>query len=397
MSITRSVSALVAALVVGFAGGAWLTGGNGEPGPPLAPDTGGQGDRASTITGPGATPCTAVAGESAPAPGAGDADAATEVVAGAAVSPTLTLSDIEALLGALPADERDTWLADASALGRLVEEESALRSVLAAAEVSRALDDPLTALLVQRARDRTLVDLYLARVVRANLHPDWPADADISKRLAEQPERFRLPERVPTWQIFLPLATGASEAAATALATRGRELAALLQKGKADFAVVAEEHSGHAASRAAGGYMGLLAVPDLLPEMRELLGKLPPGDVSLPVRSAEGFHIVRFGARQPARDLPVTEARMLARQVLLREAAAAIREAALDKIRETHPVRVAEADRDAWHLALLSRDWTGSAAAADENARTDPSAAPPATGSDALPEPSAALARPAAN
>jgi peptidylprolyl isomerase len=382
MNGTRIVSALVAAAAVGFGLGAWLAGGEGADLPAAVNDA----------------PALADAGaDAAPDAGtrrAGSAPAPAEGTTAGARAPLLTLADIEALLAALPAAERDTWLADAGALGRLVDEESALRSVLAAAEVNRALEDPLTALLVQRSRDRTLVDLYLARVVRANLSPDWPSAVDVEKLISSEPERFRLPERVPVWQVFLPVAADADAAAVSAVRGRARELATLLRKGKAEFALVAEEHSAHAPSRAAGGYMGLVAVAELLPEVRELAHTLAPGAVSDPVQTAQGFHIVRFGERQAARALPADEARALARQLLLREATVAIREAALAKIRESHPVTIAAEEIDAWHQALLSRDWSGSGsdtvmAPGDTSPRSAASAG-------LLARPPAALARPTA-
>ncbi|HAZ61647.1 MAG TPA: hypothetical protein DCY89_08750 [Gammaproteobacteria bacterium] len=369
MGNTHFLSVIIVATAVGFAAGAWL-GLRSADGPPAnevpvaMPVPAGSGAPAGE-----AAPQVSLAGRSVAAPGVPAAGETASAAAGqpledrvagvvSVTAPALTLADIEALLGALPANERDTWLADAEALGRLVEEESALRSVLTAAEVNRALDDSLTALLVQRARDRTLVDLYLTRVVRANLSPDWPAEADIARLLREQPERFLLPERVPVWQIFLPLEEGAEAEGETAVLARAREFSSTLRKGKADFAVLAGQHSAHAASRSAGGYMGLLAVADLLPELRELLGRLPPGTVSEPVRSPQGFHIVRFGERLPERALPEAEAKPLARELLVRDATVAIREAALKKIRETHPVTVSADEVDAWHQALLSRDWS---------------------------------------
>ncbi len=370
MGNTHVLSAIIVATAVGFAAGAWLGLGlaDGPPAnelPAAIPLHAGNGAPAGQTA-----PQVALAGRpvvAAGVPAAGETASALArapddgaAVAATAAVPALTLADIEALLGALPANERDTWLADAEALGRLVEEESALRSVLTAAEVNRALDDSLTALLVQRARDRTLVDLYLARVVRANLSPDWPAEADVTRLLREQPERFRLPERVPVWQIFLPLEPGAEADSEAAVLARARELAGTLRKGKAEFAVLAGQYSAHAASRAAGGYMGLLAVADLLPELRALLGTLTPGTVSEPVQSPQGFHIVRFGERLSERALPEAEAKPLARELLVRDATVAIREAALQKIRETHPVSVSADEIDAWHQALLSRDWSDS-------------------------------------
>jgi peptidylprolyl isomerase len=386
MTPLRILATVVLAALVGWAAGLWLASRHEtRDWPDESVSAPSPADSAAALPVPDPGPAEASAQPAGNA-SAGVADSWAEPASTAAPgqAATIELDDIEALLAALPARERDSWLADTDALGRLVEEESALRSVLAAASANGALDDPLTALLVQRARDRTLADLYLARVVRANLSPAFPSRADIDALIQQQPERFRLPERVPVWQIFLPLPPAeAGEAALAATEKRAQELSSALRKGQADFAAAALSHSAHTASRQAGGFMGLLAVPELLPEVRERIATLESGKVSEPVRTEQGFHILKVGQRQPAEALAEDDARALARQELLREATAAIRKAAVDKIRAGHQVRVVDIDIDAWHQRLLSRDWSVGTAAADAGGATaddesmEPRPAPP--------------------
>jgi peptidylprolyl isomerase len=378
---------LVVVALLGWAGGAWWTGSLPATLKDLAPpDT-------TEVTATAATAPTApaTAGPAAPVnpppapldpvPASTPATPADVPPAAAeAAVPAVRLQDIEALLAALPAAERDTWLADTESLTRLLEEEATLRSVLVAAAANKALDDPLTALLVQRARDRMLVDLYLARVVRANLSPDYPSPEDVRKFFDTHPERFLLQERVPVWQIYMALPAGGDEKTAAALEAEARKLAQALAKGETTFAAAAARYSQHQQSRFAGGYMGLLALPEMLPEVRAALERLKEGAVSEPVRTSQGWHIVKRGARVPEQRFEFSEVEAEARQALLREAAAEVKAAAVAKIREQYKVAYPAAEVDGWHQQLLSREWndrpTPTPASTSGAAPDSPSASP---------------------
>lgn len=270
----------------------------------------------------------------------------------------LELADLEALLAALPAAERDQWLVSVESLSRLAEEEAALRSTLKAAAANHAVEDPLTALLVDRARDRTLADLYLARVVRANLSADFPSAEDVRKFYDDSPDLFTLPDRLHVWQIYLPLAEGADDKAQAALEAEASKLKQLIAKGELDFAAAAEKYSGHIASRRAGGYMGLLKLEEMLPEVRTAVEALKEGAVSEPIRTSQGYHLLKRGARVPGGKLDFEEVSAEARGLLAREAATQIRKAAVEKIRAQFAVKWASEQIDDWHQRLLARDWS---------------------------------------
>ncbi len=70
-----------------------------------------------------------------------------------------------------------------------------------------------------------------------------------------------------------------------------------------DFAAVAEETSTDTASAAEGGDLGWFGKGDMVPEFEEVAFSLPPGEISQPVKSQFGFHIIEVVERDENRQL----------------------------------------------------------------------------------------------
>jgi peptidyl-prolyl cis-trans isomerase SurA len=75
----------------------------------------------------------------------------------------------------------------------------------------------------------------------------------------------------------------------------------------ADFAELAKAHSEDAYRRS-GGAMDWMAQGELLPELDQALFTLRPGELSEPIRSSLGFHLLRVEERRSAASLSVLEA-----------------------------------------------------------------------------------------
>lgn len=105
------------------------------------------------------------------------------------------------------------------------------------------------------------------------------------------------PEIAHTRHILVQLDPSADDAAQSAAETRAREIHALVQADGADFEALAREHSqSPTASR--GGDLGPLARPQMMPEYAEAAFDLAPGEISDPVRSRFGYHIIQMIERQ---------------------------------------------------------------------------------------------------
>jgi len=83
----------------------------------------------------------------------------------------------------------------------------------------------------------------------------------------------------------------------------------------ANFAEIARLNSDDTASAQRGGDLGWIVPGDLVPEFERAVAALKPGELSEPVRTTFGFHLIEVIARRTA-DLSVDRKRLEARKVL---------------------------------------------------------------------------------
>jgi peptidyl-prolyl cis-trans isomerase D len=124
----------------------------------------------------------------------------------------------------------------------------------------------------------------------------------------DNPTRFTTPERRKARHILLPDATSA------------QEIKESLAKGR-DFAELAQEHSLDSASAKNGGSLGALTRAEVLPAFADTLFSLTPGEISAPVETALGVHIIRLDGITPATRQPLAEVRSQIEQELKTAAA----------------------------------------------------------------------------
>ncbi len=100
------------------------------------------------------------------------------------------------------------------------------------------------------------------------------------------------------------------------------ELKQRIELGGDDFSELARQHSDDA-SAAKGGDLGWLSPGDTVPDFERAMDALQPGQVSDPVRSPFGFHLIKVVERRDE-DLSEERQRVMARQAIrLRKADAA--------------------------------------------------------------------------
>lgn len=135
----------------------------------------------------------------------------------------------------------------------------------------------------------------------------------------ESPARFEKKQRAHVRHIVATVAENADATADAAARKRIEAAAARIAKGE-DFAKVAAEVSDDANTRAKGGDLGFVS-PELVdPAFAEAAFKLKAGEVSQPVRTPTGWHLLQALEVEPARTTPFAEARLvLARELLSKE------------------------------------------------------------------------------
>jgi peptidyl-prolyl cis-trans isomerase D len=100
-----------------------------------------------------------------------------------------------------------------------------------------------------------------------------------------------------------------SEAAWKAALEKAREIDAKAKAPNADFAALAREYSEDPGSKETGGDLGWFERGRMVKEFEDAVFALKPGEVSAPVKSTYGYHIIKLEARKAAGVKPLSEVR----------------------------------------------------------------------------------------
>ncbi|MFH1864487.1 MAG: peptidyl-prolyl cis-trans isomerase [Candidatus Eisenbacteria bacterium] len=213
-------------------------------------------------------------------------------------------------------------------LHRLVDEEVLYQAALQAGydqspEVVKALD---------AVKRRAVIQAYYAADVEGTV---VVADEDIQAYYGEHSEQFQRRGRIKFRHILLPTQAQAD-------AARSRVL------GGDDFASVAREISTDAATKSAGGLMASVALGDGVPgtgmdaAFVESVRRWKVGEVTDPIRSEMGWHVVYVEENVEAGTKPLEEVREQIEKSLMPEKTRARYDEILTQLKESYGVRVNE-------------------------------------------------------
>ena len=163
-------------------------------------------------------------------------------------------------------------------------------------------DDQLKAALQQQGldyakyRDQIRSEIEKVQLVnreirgKVNVTPE-----DVGRYYEAHKKDYEVAGRVQVRQITLQLDANASPEIAKAVSDRAQELRAKIVKGE-DFAKVAKQYSEDATA-ADGGDLGEVEPSKLLPEFEAAVEKLKDGEVSEPIRTKIGVHLLKLEKR----------------------------------------------------------------------------------------------------
>jgi parvulin-like peptidyl-prolyl isomerase len=164
-------------------------------------------------------------------------------------------------------------------------------------------------------------------------------DAEVEQFYAENPDRLTLPERVRVRHILLkwkPMGTQDDRAAIR------KQMEPILERARAgeDFAALAEEFSEDSATKAAGGDTGLFHRGTMVPAFEDVAFSLQPGEISDPVDTVFGVHILKLEEHQASRLLPLDDVREQLRDYVREEKMEGAVEAKIDELRAAADIEV---------------------------------------------------------
>ncbi len=134
-----------------------------------------------------------------------------------------------------------------------------------------------------------------------------PTEQELRK-LYEESGQFTTPAKRRASHILFSVPRDASAEQAQRALKKAEEVENQIRQG-ADFAALAKKYSDDPQSAAKGGNLGEIT-PGLLPrELDDAVSALKPGEVSAPVRTEYGYHLVKLTDYTPAKRKPYGEVR----------------------------------------------------------------------------------------
>lgn len=144
------------------------------------------------------------------------------------------------------------------------------------------------------------------------------------------------PERVQARHILLKLAEGSDAASVEASRQRLLQLREQITQG-ADFASVAQAASEDSTA-SNGGDLGYFSQGQMVPEFEAAAFALAPGELSQPVRSVFGWHLIFLQNHLPAAPVEETQGLAVAKVFLGRQQQALAQQQALEQLRRQNHI-----------------------------------------------------------
>ena len=248
-----------------------------------------------------------------------DLAAAQDAVVGKMGNVEIKTSEMLRILDAQSPEVRRQLTAGLTELDRLARSELVRQSLLAEAKSKGWDKKPEVTFVMERAKEQALLQLYMSDVARPPAA--YPSEEEIKKAYEANKSAFAAPAQFNLAQIFLAVPENADKQVRDAAQKKAADLAAKARVKGADFAQLAKENSDHKDTAPKGGDLGWLAENQMLPEIRAVAEKMEKGDVSMPIRSPTGWHIVKVIDKKPPSTRPLPEVRdAIVSQMRLRRA-----------------------------------------------------------------------------
>ncbi len=269
---------------------------------------------------------------------------------------TLELNEIRLVLSNVEINQRQALLENESAFREFVLQEVSNKSLLAAARSNNLQDNENVRFLMQRAANNVLLELYVNGIINSRVSPEFPSEAQIQEYYQNNRDSMVIEERIPVWQVFFPVPGTMTEEEVTALEGQARQLASEIRSGAIEFSNAAVSNSGHEPSRLNGGYMGILKVSELFPVIKTALDELQLEEVSDPVRSEMGFHILKRGEIVPSQDVTLEQVQGDIRTLLINQARTNLTNDIRDLAANSFPVSFPDELIEEWRTTLQSEN-----------------------------------------
>ena len=251
-------------------------------------------------------------------------------------STELRQSQVKSLLNDFDEATRKQLLADPEAINLLVRKEVIRMSVTREALDKQWDKRPEIQSQLDHAREQVIVTSYLNSIARPA--SEFPSEAEIKQAYEAGKNSLATPAQYHIAQIYFAKANNSGDQ--ESVARKAGEVSAKTRS--ADFAQLASQYSEHKASAAQGGDMGWLPETQLIPELREQLPNMKAGEVSKPIATGSGWHIVKLLETKAPGVPSLAEAREIISAGLRMKKAKQLEQQYLEELLKAKPLSINE-------------------------------------------------------
>ncbi|NBB93008.1 MAG: hypothetical protein GVY32_07570 [Gammaproteobacteria bacterium] len=247
---------------------------------------------------------------------------------------TVTQADLDAYLDRIPEEHRGGFLLDNERLAQAIENLLLVRLLGHQAIENGLLEEPVVQGSLYQTAMVYLADERRKRYLDENMLDDYEQQA--RELYLTQPSMFEVPASLSFSHILVNRGQGRGELEAM---ERIFEVYEKLQDGAEFDALVGEYSDDPYVDDNQGSYENV-ALDELEGEVAQALQLMQPGQISEPVLSDHGWHIIRLDARDDSRKLSWEEAEDQAREIARNQHREELVDSLYRDALQAHPFRI---------------------------------------------------------
>jgi len=174
---------------------------------------------------------------------------------------------------------------------------------------------------------------------------------------------YQVPEEAKVRHILIAVPKGADAKTDAAALAKALDVLKQLRSG-GDWAALAKKYSDDPGSKNSGGELGMLQHGVTVPEFDKAAFSLNPGQISDPVKTQFGYHVIQTEEKQTARTRPFEEVRGTILASLVRDKEAQAAQAFASSLSTEAQKTGLSKTADAHHLQVVSTDYLAQGAIA---------------------------------
>jgi peptidylprolyl isomerase len=217
---------------------------------------------------------------------------------------TVDPDELKTLLTTVPIDYRKQLTADRPLLEGWIRKRLAEKSVLEQARAQGWSQRPEVQKKIQTLKEQIVYQDFLLSV--SQVPRDYPSETELQQAYNAGKSTWLTAEQFRIAQIFIPVQ---DKNAMETARKQAWDISKRAQDNPGSFAALVAEYSKEPTSAKNSGEIGLHPLDQLLPEVRLTVARLKLGEVSDPVQSAGGFHVIKLIEVQAPRVATLEELR----------------------------------------------------------------------------------------